>query len=113
LTDAADGEITTKPGRPEFADVHEVTVEKVGQQTFRITASGFVQGYDWTVNLHASIYLHAPETWIIDAVVIAPTTPSAEVNVPWRASTELFLTLHTHRISVRGQGDTITKSVPW
>jgi len=101
-----------------LVEVHDVTVQRVKGNTFRVTANGVVRTSGWVVNLHPVVYIKPPENWMIDAVGIKPTGIVKEVISPWEASVEMNLSKETIRISVRGMSlkgekQMVTEAVPW
>lgn len=95
-----------------LVDVKDVTVEKVKDGVFRITAEGTVPTSGWVVNLQPLIYVKPPETWEIEAMGIKPAGIVPQVITPWKASIEMNLSKETRQISVKGKNQTLKKPVP-
>jgi hypothetical protein len=101
-----------------LVEIREVTLRKVKENLFRITAKGVVRTTGWVVNLHPMVYIRPPENWDMDAVGIKPTGPVGQVISPWEASIEMNLSQETrhitvHGMSLSGEKQAITKGIPW
>ncbi len=95
-----------------LVDVKGVTVEKVKEGVFRITAEGTVPTSGWVVNLHPLVYIKPPETWEIEAIGVKPAGVVTQVITPWKASIEMNLSKETRQISVKGKNQPLKKPVP-
>jgi len=95
-----------------LADVDQVSVEKIGDRLFRISAQGLASSTGWTINLHSRAQKDDSQL-IVEAVAIPPTGPSGQVVSPWHASIQLSLAPTVKYVTVRGQRVQFKKDVPW
>jgi len=96
-----------------LVDIDYFTVEKANRSIFYVTVEGKAPTSGWTVNLHPTIYVRSPKTWVIQAAGIKPSGDVLELITDWVRSIEMNLPKQTQQVSVRGSNRTITKPVPW
>lgn len=92
--------------------VSDVSVEKLKEGKFKITAKGTAPTPGWKIELKPVVYIQEPTDWRIEAVGRRPPGMVAQVITDWQCSLEMGLGTKTKHITVAGRDKEIRKEVP-